>query len=549
MSCTIQELRRVEEAGQQLGRPKDLDCSAGDTTQSGQLNRPSDERIQQMRKDISQEIQSEQNGRSTKAPAHNSAGGVMDTLSPSLKAVYKSLRYFEENREDIDDTFRTLSVSASFTVFSKQSGSSSLLFSQQCLPDYSPGQGGGLLQVLEQTEDTGIETILLKNQLRWAEHISRMEDDQLPKFVLYGAPLDDLGSTHLSTYVRNWLKTSGTLEFSAVLQQGPMLETGLSSNAVASKNMSQINQTMVTYFIIMGISDKPELQIPIFLLILFIYLFCFGGNMTILLLVCLDPQLHTPMYFFLGNLSFLDISTATITLHKILFSFISGDKKVSFLECMTQMYMYICLESDVLLILTAMSYDRYVAICNPLHYYMVMNRKRCALLATVCWMLSFIQVIPTLCALLGFKCYNSNIVNHFFCDLVPLKELTCSDTSAVDLYVFIQGGLITCITTFMLTFISYIFIITAILKIRSSTGRRKAFYTCSSHLTVIILLYTTLSFQYFRPKSIVSLDSNKLFSLFNTAAVPILNPLIYSMKNKDVKSALRRLLRYYKTVV
>ncbi|XP_053545502.1 olfactory receptor 6C74-like [Bombina bombina] len=312
--------------------------------------------------------------------------------------------------------------------------------------------------------------------------------------------------------------------------------------------MFSTNQTRVTYFIIKGISDVPQLQLPIFLLVLLIYLTTLGANTAIFLLVCLDPQLHTPMYFFLGNLSIMDMFCSTITLHKALVIFVTGNKTVSFNSCIAQLYMFSCLACDELLILTAMSYDRYVAICNPLHYPMVMNPKVCALLAFICWVLGFIEVIPYVVLLLELSCYRSNIINHFFCDLVPIVKLTCSDTSVLDIVILIEGLLLLSLIPFLLTFISYIFIIVTILKIRSSTGRRKAFYTCSSHLTVVLLLYVTLVCQYLRPTSSESLNSNKLFSLFNTAAVPMLNPLIYSLKNKDVKSSLRRRLKACKCI-
>ncbi|KAM4641229.1 olfactory receptor 8K1-like [Discoglossus pictus] len=243
--------------------------------------------------------------------------------------------------------------------------------------------------------------------------------------------------------------------------------------------MDEMDQTRVTYFIIKGISDIPEFQAPIFLLVLLIYLTTLGGNLTIVLLVCLDSHLHTPMYFFLGNLSLLDMSSATVTLHSTLVAFVTGDNTVSFLE---------------------------------------------------------------------YSCYVSNIINHFFCDLVPLMKLSCSDTSVLEMLILTEGMLINLLTPSSLTFISYVFIIGTILKIRSSTGRSKAFYTCSSHLTVVLLLYMTLFCQYIRPISTDSLESNKLFSLFNTALVPMLNPLIYSLKNKDVKSALRRQLNLLKII-
>ncbi|XP_018419672.1 PREDICTED: olfactory receptor 6C3-like [Nanorana parkeri] len=310
--------------------------------------------------------------------------------------------------------------------------------------------------------------------------------------------------------------------------------------------MEANNKTMVAYFVISGISNIPHLQVPIFLLVLLIYLNTLGGNMTILLLVFLDSHLHTPMYFFLANLSILDMSSSSITLHKVLAAFITRDKTVSFLGCIVQFYMFSSLACNQLLILTAMSFDRYVAICSPLRYSIIMNSRVCALLATVCWVLSFLEVVPYLVLLLEFTCYKSNIINHFFCDLVPLLSLTCSDTSALEMLSLIEGLLLLSLTPFVLTFTPYVFIITAIVRIRTSSGRYKAFYTCSSHLITVVLLYGTLVSQYLKPTTEDSLESNKLFSLFNTAAVPMLNPLIYSLNNKDVKAALKRTLRAIK---
>ncbi|KAM4696254.1 olfactory receptor 8U3-like [Rhinophrynus dorsalis] len=307
--------------------------------------------------------------------------------------------------------------------------------------------------------------------------------------------------------------------------------------------MNSANQTMVIYFIIRGVSDIPELQALIFLLVLLIYLFTIGGNMTIVLLVCLDHKLNTPMYFFLCNLSILDMCSTTVTLHRVLMNFISGDNTVSFPACMAQMYTFAFLEADELFLLTVMSYDRYVAICNPMHYLVIMNCRVCALLATVSWVLGSLESLPHVIIISRFSCFRTNEINHFFCDVVPLLKLSCSDTSAMDIFIFI-GGIIHVMVSFSITLIPYIFIIATILRIQSNSGRSKAFYTCSSHLTVVILLYGTIVFQYLTPTSANSLDSNKLFSLLNTAVVPTLNPLIYSLKNKDVKSALRRRLRW-----
>ncbi|XP_056397370.1 olfactory receptor 5B12-like [Hyla sarda] len=294
----------------------------------------------------------------------------------------------------------------------------------------------------------------------------------------------------------------------------------------------------MTYFIIKGISDDPELQAPIFVLVLLIYLIVLVGNMSLFLLVCLDSHLHTPMYFFLANLSIVDMMSPTVTLHKTFQIFITGDNMVPYVACMVQAYMFGSLSGQGLFILTAMSYDRYVAICRPLYYNIIMNLKTCLLLASFCWIFGFIQVIPYLWIISMIFCYSSNEIDHFFCDLVPFMDIACSYNFLLENLTLIQGMIIYIISPFILTFISYMYILITILKIRSSIGRRKAFYTCSSHLTVIMLLYTTLTFQYAVPSK--SMGSKKLFSLFNTAMVPILNPLIYSLRNKDIKTAFRR---------
>ncbi|XP_069800172.1 olfactory receptor 5V1-like [Dendropsophus ebraccatus] len=308
--------------------------------------------------------------------------------------------------------------------------------------------------------------------------------------------------------------------------------------------MDHGNVTTTTYFIIIGISEKPLLQCLVFLLVLLIYLVTLGGNITIFLLVCLDHHLHTPMYFFLANLSLLDISCSTISLHKILISFISGDNTVSVVECLVQIYTFLSLTCDELLVLAAMGYDRYVAICNPLRYRLIIDFKLCIVLASLCWVFGFLESLPTFLGLFKLTCYDSNKVDHFFCDVVPVLKLSCNDTSFLQLYILTVGVFFSVFTPFALTFISYIFIISTILSIRSSSGRRKTFYTCSSHLTVVLCLYASLVFQYLRPTSSINLGSNKYFSLFNAAAVPILNPLIYSLKNKDVKAAIRRRMRF-----
>uniref|UniRef100_A0A8C5WKX4 G-protein coupled receptors family 1 profile domain-containing protein n=1 Tax=Leptobrachium leishanense TaxID=445787 RepID=A0A8C5WKX4_9ANUR len=307
-------------------------------------------------------------------------------------------------------------------------------------------------------------------------------------------------------------------------------------------HMNPPNETSLTYFIIKGISDLPELQLLIFLLVLLIYLITLGGNMVIFLLVCLDHRLHTPMYFFLANLSILDISSTTVSLHRVLVMFTGGGNTISFVSCMVQMYFFASLICHELLMLTAMSYDRYVAICHPLRYHTIMSQKVCVSLALSCWLLGFLQVLPPFLIFSGFTCFTSNEINHFFCDINQLMEITCNDTSFLQIILFINVLFVITLLPFSLTFISYVFIIVTILKINSNTGKRKAFYTCSSHLTVVILLYGILSCQYLTLSTAEFVTLKKFFSLFNTAAVPMLNPLIYSLKNKDVKSAMRRKL-------
>ncbi|KAM3912196.1 olfactory receptor 2AP1-like [Leptodactylus fuscus] len=307
--------------------------------------------------------------------------------------------------------------------------------------------------------------------------------------------------------------------------------------------MSSINQTMIEGFILKGISDVPELQVLIFLVVLLIYLICLGGNLTILLLVCCDRHLHTPMYFFLANLSVIDISGSTTTLHRIFVIFATHNHIISTLACMAQVYIFCTLTSNEISVLTAMSYDRYVAICRPLHYHTVMSRRFCGLLASVCWGFGLIEMIPTVVFISRFV-FPSKEIDHYFCDMLPMRDITCSDTSLLDFYILIFGNM-NIFILLSLTITPYIFIISCILRISSSTGRRKAFYTCSSHIMVVVLFYSSIILQYIGTISGNKMGSTKTFSLLNTAVVPMLNPLIYSLKNRDIKSALRRKLKLF----
>ncbi|XP_063794685.1 olfactory receptor 6C74-like [Pseudophryne corroboree] len=303
------------------------------------------------------------------------------------------------------------------------------------------------------------------------------------------------------------------------------------------------NVTGITFFVLTGVSDVPKVQVAFFVFVLITYIITLWGNVTIMSLILLDHVLHTPMYFFLSNLSCLDIIYTSITLHRILFSFVSGDKTIVFSDCMVNLYFFLSVAGIETFILAVMSYDRYVAICNPLHYQMVMSRRVCIMLSALCWVLGFIEMIPVIYIVYEFSCYTSNVINHFFCDLMALMKLSCSDTYLLEttlLIVAAEGAII----PFLLIIISYTNIIRAILKISSATGSHKAFYTCSSHLTVVFLYFVTACCLYLKPPSMITLDSDKLISLVYTAAVPMLNPFIYSLKNKEVKVALSHLLKH-----
>ncbi|KAG8553013.1 hypothetical protein GDO81_003221 [Engystomops pustulosus] len=296
---------------------------------------------------------------------------------------------------------------------------------------------------------------------------------------------------------------------------------------------------MIEGFRLKGISDAPELQVLIFLLVLLIYLLDVGVNLTMLLLVCLDVHLHTPMYFFLSNLAIIDISSSTTALHRIFIMIATQNHTVSKLACMTQLCFFCMLTSCEFSILAAMSYDRYVAICRPLHYHTIMSRRLCGLLASVTWIFGCLELFPTALFTSRFTCYISNEIDHYFCDVLPIRDITCSDTSNLDFYILIVANLNMTISLF-LTVTPYVFIIASILRISSSAGRSKAFYTCSSHIMVVVMFYFSIVFQYILTVSGINMGSNKMFSLLNTAVIPMLNPIIYSLKNKDVKSALRR---------
>uniref|UniRef100_A0A803JHP2 Olfactory receptor n=1 Tax=Xenopus tropicalis TaxID=8364 RepID=A0A803JHP2_XENTR len=301
--------------------------------------------------------------------------------------------------------------------------------------------------------------------------------------------------------------------------------------------MASESQENVSGFNIQGFSDTPELHISLFVLFLVIYLIILLGNLIIFLVISCNPHLHTPMYIFLLNLSLIDISFSSNILPNLLHILLTQQNNISFLGCMIQMYVFVAL---AYFLLTAMAYDRYVAICDPLHYIARMSRKHCAGLITATFIggfgatVGFFVLIPKLsyCA--------SHLINHFFCDVTPLLKLSCSSTFSVELSIYFVGTLLG-FNSFLLTLISYIFIISAILKIQSSEGRQKAFSTCASHLACVITLYGTGICLYMRPTTSYSLERDKYFSLLYIALVPVLNPFIYTLKNREFQSSLNKM--------
>ncbi|KAG8429990.1 hypothetical protein GDO86_018701, partial [Hymenochirus boettgeri] len=297
-------------------------------------------------------------------------------------------------------------------------------------------------------------------------------------------------------------------------------------------------------FIIQGFSDNPELQFPIFLLFLFIYLFNVLGNLIIFFAVLLNSHLHTPMYILLLNLSVSDMAFTQAILPKFLHMVFTQRKTITFRDCMTQMYVFSVAACSEHCLLTAMAYDRYVAICDPLHYVTHMSLRRCALLITITWIAGFLTPTGHVISLSNLSYCSGHVIDHFYCDSKPLLKLSCTDTSNVDLLNYIIGTLLY-LNCFLLTLISYIYIISTILKIKSTEGRHKAFSTCASHLTCVLILYGTIVFLYLRPTSSYSLHREKYFGLMLVVLIPSLNPLIYTLKNKEFQSAFQKLCQSY----
>ncbi|XP_062992640.1 olfactory receptor 1M1-like [Elgaria multicarinata webbii] len=301
------------------------------------------------------------------------------------------------------------------------------------------------------------------------------------------------------------------------------------------------NQSYITEFVLLGFEEHQVLQIPLFLLFLLIYIVTMAGNILIILLVATDRNLHTPMYFFLVNLSCLEICCSSNILPRMLFSFLTGRKTISINACFVQEYVFGSLGAVECYLLSVMSYDRYLAICKPLHYVTKMNGKLCLQMIVSSWISGFLlsSVTVTLISKLIFCVGNE--IDHYFCDTFPILELSCTDTHILKLYLNIVCPIIT-FPPFTLTLTSYTFIIVAIMKIPSTTGKQRAFSTCSSHLLVVTIFYGTLISIYVIPSTVTLNSLHKACSVFYTILTPMLNPIIYSLRNKEVKDALRRFI-------
>ncbi|KAG9465222.1 hypothetical protein GDO78_018657 [Eleutherodactylus coqui] len=306
--------------------------------------------------------------------------------------------------------------------------------------------------------------------------------------------------------------------------------------------MKREAQHNITEFSILGLSEIPELQLPIFATILLLYILIICGNLTTIVVVCGSSHLHSPMYILLTNLSLLDIAYTSNILPKLLSILLTEEKMISFMACIVQLYFFIALASAEVILLAAMAYDRYIAICQPLRYTSLMSMKHCAGLAIFAWIVGLLDPIGHISLVSKLSFCASHHIDHFFCDLSPLLKISCSDTHNVEMMNYIVGSLLT-LSTFLLTLISYVFIIFTILKIKSAEGRSKAFSTCSSHLTCISIFYGTIICLYMRPASSYYPEQDKFFSLLYIVLVPLLNPIIYSLKNHDFKDGVKKILQ------
>uniref|UniRef100_H0XTW1 Olfactory receptor n=1 Tax=Otolemur garnettii TaxID=30611 RepID=H0XTW1_OTOGA len=305
--------------------------------------------------------------------------------------------------------------------------------------------------------------------------------------------------------------------------------------------MERVNDSTFSGFILLGFSNRPQLETGLFVVILIIYFLSFLGNGTIILLSIADPCLHTPMYFFLSNLSFMDLCLTTCTVPQTLVNFKEKDKTITYGGCVTQLFIALGLGGVECVLLSVMAYDRYAAVCRPLHYMLIVHPQLCLQLVVTAWLTGFGNSVVQTALTMTLPFCGKNRVDHFFCEVPVMLKLACANTSINEAELFAVSVLFLVIPL-SLILVSYGHITHAVLKIKSAQGRQKAFGTCGSHLLVVIIFFGTLISMYLQPPSSYSQDVNKSIALFYTLVTPLLNPLIYTLRNKEVKGALRRLV-------
>ncbi|XP_007497740.2 olfactory receptor 1020-like [Monodelphis domestica] len=306
------------------------------------------------------------------------------------------------------------------------------------------------------------------------------------------------------------------------------------------------NQTEVKEFVLLGLSDDPELKLILFVVFFFIYMTTMLGNLGMIILIAVDSRLHTPMYFFLFSLSFVDACYSSAVTPKMLVNLLTENRAISINGCAAQFYFFGSFLGTECFLLAVMAYDRYVAICYPLSYSVIMSEKVCFLLVATTFFAGFGNAAVHTGMTFRLSFCASNRINHFYCDTPPLLKLSCSDTriNGIVIMAFSSFNVISCV---LMVLISYLFILVTILRMRSAQGRSKAFSTCASHLMAVTIFFGTILFMYLRPTSSYSMQQDKVVSVFYTVVIPMLNPLIYSLKNKDVKDALKKILQRHRS--
>ncbi|XP_057634346.1 olfactory receptor 5B12-like [Chionomys nivalis] len=308
------------------------------------------------------------------------------------------------------------------------------------------------------------------------------------------------------------------------------------------------NSTEVTEFILAGLTDDPELQLALFFVFLLIYLCTVLGNVGMTGLILLDSHLHTPMYLFLSHLSLVDFGYSSAVTPKVMAGLISTDKIISHNACGTQFFFFVGFITTESFLLAAMAYDRYAAVCKPLHYTTIMTTNTCTCLIISSYVCGFLNSSIHTGNIFRLSFCKSNVIDHFFCDAPPLLALSCSDTTVSEMVIFFVVGF-NALFSIVVISISYLFIFISILRMQSSEGRQKAFSTCASHLTAVSIFYGTVIFMYLQPSSSHTMGTDKVASVFYTMVIPMLNPLVYSLRNKEVKSAFKKAVKTAKSSV